>query len=87
MPWFLPTVHVDWKCVELRGFEPLTSSVQRRRSPGLSYSPTREGFGIRFVGDRALTTTSRCREDLIPKTLCLYNESTLTNWIVERTSP
>ena len=33
--------------VELRGFEPLTSSVQRRRSPGLSYSPTFRGKGVK----------------------------------------
>ena len=37
--------------VELRGFEPLTSSVQRRRSPGLSYSPTlRRDSGLSVVG-------------------------------------
>ena len=28
--------------VELRGFEPRTSAVQRRRSPDLSYSPSRK---------------------------------------------
>ena len=33
--------------VELRGFEPLTSSVQRRRSPGLSYSPTFRGKDVK----------------------------------------
>ena len=56
--------------MELRGFEPLTSSVQRRRSPGLSYSPTREDFGIRFVGDRVLPTPG-IAGDLMPGTLCL----------------
>ena len=32
------------KLVELRGFEPLTSSLQKRRSPELSYSPTDLAF-------------------------------------------
>ncbi len=31
----------DGGVVEPRGFEPLTSSVQRRRSPGLSYGPVK----------------------------------------------
>ena len=36
------------KLVELRGFEPLTSSLQKRRSPELSYSPKDLAFSIQL---------------------------------------
>ncbi len=54
----LPIVSVSLRntvtiVVELRGFEPLTSSVQRRRSPGLSYSPHAETASVRRQGEDA----------------------------------
>ncbi len=77
----LPIVSVSLRntvtiVVELRGFEPLTSSVQRRRSPGLSYSPTRKR--LQFAGK------ARMRPALL---WTPYKRKHLNDWIVERASP
>ena len=64
--------------MELRGFEPLTSSVQRRRSPGLSYSPTLLGEGGRALLGRRSPRPFARRLDA---------KKRLNNWIVERASP
>ena len=54
--------------VELRGFEPLTSSVQRRRSPGLSYSPTGGELAILNRGENRKLKRKHLNDWIVERT-------------------
>jgi hypothetical protein len=62
----------DEHSVELRGFEPLTPSVQRRCSPELSYSPIRH---LNYSTDRGATAKQSKQQALVATSTRAYKSN------------